>query len=117
MFGRTTAGITSSNGGSLSQLSSPTAVYVNPNGVQFIMDWTNCRVMKWTEGEPMGSVIAGGNGCGASLTQIHNSYGMFVDNESSIYISDYRYHRVVQWSPTNLTSGVLVLLSSDFFYY
>ena len=112
MFGRTVAGITSSNGASLSQLSSPTAVRIDTSGVQFILDWTNCRVMKWIEGEPMGAVVAGGNGCGGSLTQIHNSYGMFVDNESSIYISDYRIHRVVQWSPTNLTSGVLVLLSS-----
>lgn len=111
MLGRTVAGITSSSGSSLSQLSSPTSIYVDPNGIQYILDWTNCRVMRWVEGEPMGNVVAGGNGCGGSLTQIHYSYGMFVDNQSNIYISDRQYHRVVQWSPTNLTSGVLVYSS------
>lgn len=108
MFGKTVAGITGSAGASLSQLSYPTSIHVDPDGVQFILDWTYCRVMKWIEGEPMGTVIAGGNGCGSSLTQIHNSYGMFVDNQSNIYIADRTYHRVVLWTPTNLTSGALV---------
>ncbi|CAF5167972.1 unnamed protein product, partial [Rotaria sp. Silwood1] len=98
--GTTVAGITSNNGGSYSQLYYPTAVYVNPSGTMYIADWSNCRVMKWQVGDPLGYVVAGGNGCGGALTQIYNCYGMFVDNQSNIYIADYQNHRVVKWLGT-----------------
>jgi sugar lactone lactonase YvrE len=110
MFGTTIAGITGNYGSSYSQLYLPTAIYVNPNGTMYIIDWSNCRVMKWQQGDPLGSVVAGGHGCGSSLTQMDNSYGLFVDNQSNIYISEYQNHRVVKWFPSNTTAGVLVLL-------
>ena len=111
MIGATVGGITSDYGSSYSELYYPTAVYVNPSNTMYILDWTNCRVLKWQLGEPLGSVIAGGHGCGSSLTQIDNSYGLFVDNQSNIYISEYRNHRVVLWTPNNITAGILVFSS------
>ncbi|CAF4729948.1 unnamed protein product [Rotaria sp. Silwood1] len=106
--GTTVAGITGNNGGSYSQLYWPTAVHVNPSGTMYIADWNNCRIMKWQVGDPLGYVVAGGNGCGGALTQIYNCYGMFVDNQNNIYIADYQNHRVVKWLGTNTTSGILV---------
>ncbi|CAF2697913.1 unnamed protein product [Rotaria sp. Silwood2] len=108
MFGTTVAGISASLGSSYSHLYYPTSIYVDPSNAMYILDWSNCRVLQWQLGDPLGFVVAGGHGCGGALTQIDNSYGLFVDSQSNIYISDYRNHRVVKWNPTNTTSGFLV---------
>ncbi|CAM4911172.1 unnamed protein product [Rotaria socialis] len=108
MFADTVAGITSSAGSSYSQLYYPTSIYVDSNSTMYILDWTNCRILRWALGDPLGSVVAGGNGCGGALTQMDNSYGLFVDNQSNVYISEYRNHRVVKWLASNTTSGILL---------
>jgi hypothetical protein len=74
----------------------------------YILDTSNYRVLKWTVGDPLGYVVAGGNGAGSSLTQISTSYGMFVDSQLNIYISDSTNCRVTKWLSTNTTSGILV---------
>lgn len=76
----------------------------------YILDTTNYRVMKWQVGEPLGYVVAGGRGAGAALNQISTSYGMFVDQQNNIYVSDNANARVTLWYATNTTSGVLVRL-------
>ena len=87
MFGQTVAGITGSNAGSLSQLGFPTAVRVDTSGVQFILDWTNCRVMKWIEGEPMGSVIAGiTSSAGSSQTLLSSPYNIYFDGYQNLFV-------------------------------
>jgi hypothetical protein len=75
----------------------------------YILDSNNYRVLRWALGDPLGYVVAGGNGGGSSLNQFSQSYGMFIDSQYNIYISDYSYHRVVQWSPSNTSYGILVL--------
>lgn len=74
----------------------------------YILDSTNYRVLRWRIGEPLGSVIAGGNSWGASLTQISTSYAMFVDSQLNVYVSDAGNNRVTRWLATNRTSGILV---------
>lgn len=108
MIGTTVAGITSNPGSSLSQLSNPSSIYVDPNGMMYILDTSNCRVLRWAPGEPLGFLVAGDGSCGSTLTRISTSYGMFVTPSYDIYISDYANHRVTVWSPSNTTSGVLV---------
>jgi len=76
----------------------------------YILDTTNCRVLRWAVGDPLGYVVAGGNGAGSALTQFSTSYGMFVDSQFNIYVSDFANHRIVKWFSTNTTSGILVLL-------
>ena len=76
----------------------------------YILDSTNYRVLKWRLGDPLGYVMAGGNGAGSSLTQITTSYAMFVDSQYNIYVSEYSNHRVTKWSPTNTTAGILVFI-------
>lgn len=113
IYGETVAGITGNNGGSYSQLYWPTGIYVDGNNTMFIHDWQNCRVLKWKLGDPMGYVVAGGNGCGGGANQIYNSYGIFGDGQNNIYISEYRNHRVTKWLSYNTTAGILVLLYDD----
>ncbi|CAF0947181.1 unnamed protein product [Rotaria sordida] len=101
----TIAGITSNGGSSYSQLNTPSYIYVDSNRIMYILDRGNCRVLRWTPGDPLSYPIAGDHGCGSALTQIDNSYSMFIDNQYNIYISEYANHRVTLWSPTNTSAG------------
>ena len=74
----------------------------------YILDSSNCRVLKWKLGDPLGYVVAAGRGCGSQFYQISTSYSMFVDPSGNIYVSDNTNHRVTLWSSTNTTSGILV---------
>ncbi|CAF5195998.1 unnamed protein product, partial [Rotaria sp. Silwood1] len=40
-------------------------------------------------GDTLGYVVAGGNGNGGAFTQITTSYGLFVDNQYNVYVSEY----------------------------
>ena len=44
-----------------------------------------------------GTVVAGGNGEGGSLNQLHFPYHIFVDRDQSLYVSDVFNHRVMKW--------------------
>ncbi len=74
----------------------------------YIVDSYNYRVLKWTSGDPLGYVVAGGNGNGAAFTQMGMSYGIYVDSQLNIYVSEYGNNRVTKWSNGNTTAGVLV---------
>ena len=76
----------------------------------YILDTSNCRVLRWSPGDPLGFLVAGDGNCAATLNRITTSYGMFVDSSSNIYISDFGNHRVVLWTPANTTYGTLVIL-------
>lgn len=76
----------------------------------FIMDRSNYRVLKWRLGDPVGSVVAGGNGNGAGFNQIGASYSIFADVQYNIYISEQTNHRVTKWFNGNTTIGTLVIL-------
>jgi serine/threonine-protein kinase len=51
--------------------------------------------------------VAGGNGKGSNLTQLDGSYGIFVDENGTVYVADSFNRRVVKWKP-NALSGELV---------
>ena len=74
----------------------------------FILDSANCRVVRWTNGDPISFLVAGSGSCGSSLTQIDLSYGMFIDQQLNIYISEYNNHRVTLWTPADSSYGILV---------
>jgi hypothetical protein len=106
--GTTIAGFNLASGSSRSELYYPTAIYVTPNQTMFIMDTSNYRVLRWQSGDPLGYVVAGGNGAGSVFTQIGASYALFADSQYNIYISENSNHRVTKWLQTNLTTGILV---------
>jgi hypothetical protein len=110
--GTTVAGFNLASGSSRSELYYPTAISVTPNGTMYILDGYNYRVLKWTVGDPLGYIVAGGSGSGTAFTQIGISYGLYVDSMFNIYISEQGNNRVTKWLVTNTTSGTLVR-----FYY
>lgn len=115
--GTTIAGVTSSWGGARSLLYYPHAIDVTEGGTMFILDTYNFRVLRWQAGEPLGFLVAGGNGNGAAFNQLGYGYALFVDQQQNIFISDNSNHRVTRWSSANTTSGVLVILFTDLFSY
>ncbi|CAF1292333.1 unnamed protein product, partial [Rotaria sordida] len=106
--GTTVAGFTRTGGSGFSELRNPSSVYVTPDGILYILDNLNYRVQKWIYGEPLGFTVAGGRGSGTSLTQISAGYGLFVDNQYNVYVSEYGNHRVSMWTLGNTASGTRV---------
>lgn len=111
--GTTVAGVTSTAGSRRSELNSPFAIRVFSNGSMFILDTGNYRVLKWQVGEPLGYVVAGGNGYGSTFDRFGTCYGFFVDSLFNIYVSDSSFHRVTVWRVSNTTSGQLVITCQD----
>jgi hypothetical protein len=44
-----------------------------------------------------GFIVEGGNGQGNQLNQFNKSTYLFVDEDHSVYVSDYYNHRVMKW--------------------
>ncbi|CAF5110362.1 unnamed protein product, partial [Rotaria sp. Silwood1] len=104
-IGANVAGITLSGGNGFNELRGPSAIFVTPNGVLYIVDTLNYRVQKWVYGEPLGLTVAGGRGFGTSYTQIGTSYGLYVDNQYNVWVSEYSNHRVTRWAAGNTAAG------------
>ncbi|CAF4296802.1 unnamed protein product, partial [Adineta steineri] len=47
---------------------------------------------------PFATTVAGGNGRGQELNQLSRPYGIFIDNDKSIYIADCENQRIVRWN-------------------
>lgn len=108
--GTTVAGVTALWGATRSQLSSPYGIHVTTNGTMYILDMWNFRVLRWESNEPMGTIVAGGQGNGGAFNQMGWTYAMFVDEQENIYVSENGNHRVMRWGVENRTQGVLVSL-------
>ena len=59
---------------------------------------------KWIQN---GTTIAGGNGAGTGLNQINSPFGIYIDDDQTVYVADYANHRVVEWK-NGVTSGKIV---------
>ncbi|CAF2090630.1 unnamed protein product, partial [Rotaria magnacalcarata] len=44
-----------------------------------------------------GITVAGGNGAGSSMNQLRGPHGLFVDDDQTLYITDFANHRIVEW--------------------
>ncbi|CAF1335856.1 unnamed protein product [Rotaria sp. Silwood1] len=44
-----------------------------------------------------GITVAGGNGRGNGLNQLTSPVGLYVDDDQTIYASDYEHHRIMEW--------------------
>ncbi len=54
-----------------------------------------------------GLTVAGGNGKGNRNNQLSNPWGLYIDDDQTIYISDQCNHRIIEWK-WNATSGQVV---------
>ncbi|CAF4171212.1 unnamed protein product, partial [Adineta steineri] len=84
-------------GNELSELSSPTFIFVDEDQSVYVSDRYNHRVMKWRKDAKEGTVVAGGNGKGENLNQLSVPQGVIVDNLGQIYVADSRNNRIMRW--------------------
>ncbi|CAF1369072.1 unnamed protein product [Adineta steineri] len=68
-------------------------------GFLYVSDGKKNGVRRWKMGEYNndGIVVAGGNGQGNQLNQVNYPTFIFVDENQSIYVSDWNNHRVMKW--------------------
>ncbi|CAF4852893.1 unnamed protein product, partial [Rotaria sp. Silwood2] len=54
-----------------------------------------------------GITVAGGNRQGNGINQLSNPWGLYVDDDQTIYVADRLNHRIVEWK-WGATSGQVV---------
>jgi sugar lactone lactonase YvrE len=59
---------------------------------------------KWVQN---GITVAGGNGQGSEANQLYSPWGVYVDEDQTIYVADTSNHRIVEWK-RGATSGQVV---------
>ncbi|CAF3389139.1 unnamed protein product [Rotaria socialis] len=64
---------------------------------------TPCTETIW---ESNGKTAAGGNGPGSALNQLNSSYGIFVDSNRAVFVTDYLNRRVVKWDQGALSGTI-----------
>ncbi|CAF0839862.1 unnamed protein product [Adineta steineri] len=72
---------------------------MDKHGFLYCSDWLENAVKRWKMGEYNDEriVVAGGNGQGNQLNQLKNPTFLFVDENQSVYVSDYHNNRVMKW--------------------
>ncbi|CAF1172656.1 unnamed protein product [Adineta steineri] len=72
---------------------------MDKHGFLYVSDGAKNELRRWKMGEynNEGIVVAGGNGRGEQLNQLHNPRFIFVDEEQTVYVSDENNHRVMKW--------------------
>ena len=63
----------------------------------YVTDIEKHEVRRYRKGETNGNVVAGGNGQGADLHQLHRPFYVCVDGDHAVYVSDDDNHRVMKW--------------------
>ncbi|CAF4051194.1 unnamed protein product [Adineta steineri] len=72
---------------------------MDKQGFLYVSNWRKNEVRRWKIGEydNEGIVVAGGNAKGYQFSQLNFPTFIFVDEEQSVYVSDYNNDRVVKW--------------------
>lgn len=73
----------------------------------YVTDTQKHEVRRFSVGDNVGTVVAGGNGKGDALTQLNSPKYVFVDREQTVYVSDHYNHRVMKWV-RGATTGAVV---------
>lgn len=67
------------------------------DGTVYIADGNNQRIIRWNPDTSYGYLLAGGNGAGNSANQFGFPVDVFIDQNETMYITDFRNRRVQQW--------------------
>ncbi|CAF0912673.1 unnamed protein product [Adineta steineri] len=69
------------------------------HGFLYVSDYKKNEVRRWKIGEynTKGIVVAVGNKQGTQLNQLNSPTFIFVDEDQSVYVSDYANHRIMKW--------------------
>jgi len=63
-----------------------------------------CAGATWTQNS---TIVAGGRDAGSALDQLNFPFGIFVDDNQTVYVADFANHRVVKWN-RGASTGELV---------
>ena len=97
-------------GDGLNQLNMPQGMTSKNSGsglYMYVADTGNDRVIRFKWNEQTGEVVAGGNGRGSELNQLHFPFNVEVDYEGNVYVADPYNSRIVKWEP-NANEGIVV---------
>lgn len=107
--GITVAGVSSSPGVSVNQLTLPYSIAIDSSNSLYMADRLNNRIQKWTYGATSGITIARqANGVsGTGLNYLNQPCDVILDVNNNFYIADTDNHRVLFWS-INATTEIMV---------
>ncbi|CAF3980114.1 unnamed protein product [Adineta steineri] len=80
---------------------------MDDQGALYVSDYGKGEVRRYRTGDVYGEVVAGGNGHGNNLNQLHWPASVFVDRDRAVYVSEINNHRVVKWNE-NAQVGTVV---------
>ncbi|CAF5228038.1 unnamed protein product, partial [Rotaria magnacalcarata] len=60
-----------------------------------------------TRWENNGIIVAGGNGSGDAENQLEYPYDVYVDDDQTLYISDYGNNRIMEWKAGSKSGQVV----------
>lgn len=80
---------------------------MDDDGALYVADYDRHEVRRYRNGEAQSTIVAGGNGSGNRLNQLHHPTYVFVDRERSVYVSERENHRVTKWLK-DAKEGILV---------
>ncbi|CAF1230702.1 unnamed protein product [Adineta steineri] len=95
-------------GNQLSQLNSPSFIFVDDDQSVYVSDTNNHRVVKWRKDAKEGRIVGGGNGTGENLNQLSSPQGIIVDDLGQIYAADSGNHRVMRWCEGDKEGEIVV---------
>jgi hypothetical protein len=96
-------------GNSSTQLRTPTHIIVDENEYMYISESNNRRITRWAPNVNFGVCIVACSGkLGTASTQLTNPHSVAFDSNGSLYVSDYRNHRVQKFQILNYRSEYFI---------
>ncbi|CAF0769601.1 unnamed protein product [Adineta steineri] len=95
-------------GDHLSQLDSPTFIFIDEDDSLYISDEQNNRVMKWKKGAKEGIIVTVGNDEGDRCLGLSEPQGVIVNHLGHIYVADSQRHRVMRWCEGDKEGEIVV---------
>jgi sugar lactone lactonase YvrE len=86
-------------GTQLGQLNEPSSVFVDRNGTVYVADFSNDRIVKWTEGAEEGILVG----------KLRWPRSVLVDQSGTIYSIDGYHAQVMRFTPNN-TEGTVIIV-------
>ena len=100
-------------GNAFNQLDLPFGLDIDDEGVLFITDTNNHRVMRWKCDDQSGHVIVGGKGKGNRNDQLNQPFAVTVNRKTETFIiSDWGNRRVMRWSRQQNDANGQVIISN-----
>ncbi len=102
-------------GSNVSSISNIGGIFVDNNGNLYASTTSNCPVRMWTPTATASTVVAAGNGCGYSSSQLFYALGITVDSSTNtIYAANSNAQTIVAWSVGGATGTIIAGMNATF---